>query len=180
MGASVPSLKPWTANVCLSDTLVSRPRLLPVVEGTQSMRRWGVASSIWRWADEGCAPESCSCTRPAPPPQAGRYRIVANLQDGKTKGLFHRPASVFREESKGVRVYCLAAISTRRYAPLTSGLAPCDSRDDVFTPPPLSKKLSQPSRASRLRSVERQLNTSPGVAPFPHAPVATQVAPRPV
>lgn len=177
MGASVPSLKPWTANACLSDTLVSRPRLLPVVEGTKSMRRWGAASSIWRWADEGCAPESCSCTRSAPPPQAGRHRIVANLQDGKAKGLSTARQVFSVRKVKGYGFYCLAAISTRRYAPLTSGLAPCDSRDDVFTPPPLSKKLS---RASRLRSVERQLNTSPGVAPFPHAPVATQAAPRPV
>ena len=44
----VPPLKPCAANACLSDTLVSSPRLLPVVNGTKSMCKWGVASSICR------------------------------------------------------------------------------------------------------------------------------------
>lgn len=33
------------------------------------------------------------------------------------------------------------------------------------TPPPLSKKPSQPSRSSRLGRFQRQADTSPGVAP---------------
>ena len=84
-------------------------------------------------------------------------------------GLSHHPASVLRgPKVKGYGLYCLAAISTRRYAPLTFDPAPRDGRDDrdnVSDTAPALKKPSQPSRSSRLGRFQRQADTSPGVAP---------------
>ena len=60
---------------------------------------------------------------------------------------FHHPASVLRGPNiKGFGLYCLAAISTPRYAPLTFGPAPRDGRDDrddvLHTAPALKKAVT--------------------------------------
>ena len=60
---------------------------------------------------------------------------------------FHHPASVLRGPNiKGFGLYCLAAISTHRYAPLTFDPAPRDSRDDrddvLDTAPALKKAVT--------------------------------------
>ena len=68
-------------------------------------------------------------------------------QGGKANGLSSHPASVLRGvKVKGFGLYCLAAISTRRYAPLTFDPAPRDSRDDrddvLDTAPALKKAVT--------------------------------------
>ena len=68
-------------------------------------------------------------------------------QGGKANGLSSRPASVLRGvKVKGFGLYCLAAISTHRYAPLTFDPAPRDSRDDrddvLDTAPALKKAVT--------------------------------------
>ena len=47
----VPPVKPSAASADFNDTLVSSPRLLPVIYGTKSMCRCGVSSSICKCAE---------------------------------------------------------------------------------------------------------------------------------
>ena len=88
-------------------------------------------------------------------------------QGGKASGLFPRPVSVVRgPKVKGYRLYCLAAISTRKYAPLTVAPAPRDNRDgyDGFSDSRagIGKIVTAVTVVTRSL-IERQSDTSSGV-----------------
>ena len=83
---------------------------------------------------------------------------------------FHHPASVLRGPNvKGFGLYCLAAISTRKYAPLTVDPAPRDNRDgcDGFSDSRagIGKIVTAVTAVTVVtRSpIERQSDTSSGV-----------------
>lgn len=77
------------------------------------------------------------------------------------------PASVSRVPTvKGFGLYCLAAISTRKYAPLTVDPAPRDNRDgcDGFSDSRagIGKIVTAVTVVTRSL-IERQTDASPGV-----------------
>ena len=77
------------------------------------------------------------------------------------------PASVSRVPTvKGFGLYCLAAISTRRYAPLTVDPAPRDNRDgcDGFSDSRVGiGKIVTAVTVVTRSLIECQTDTSPGV-----------------
>ena len=80
-------------------------------------------------------------------PIAPRLNFSTRRWAGGKAQPFHHPASVLRGPNiKGFGLYCLAAISTHRYAPLTFDPAPRDSRDDrddvLDTAPALKKAVT--------------------------------------
>lgn len=80
---------------------------------------------------------------------------------------FHHPASVLRGPNvKGFGLYCLAAISTRKYAPLTVAPAPRDNRDgcDSFLDSRAGiGKIVTVVTVVTHSLIERQTDASPGV-----------------
>ena len=77
------------------------------------------------------------------------------------------PASVSRVPTvKGFGLYCLAAISTRKYAPLTVDPAPRDNRDgcDGFSDSRVGiGKIVTAVTVVTRSLIERQTDASPGV-----------------
>lgn len=88
-------------------------------------------------------------------------------QGGKASGLSSHPASVLRGvKVKGFGLYCLAAISTRKYAPLTVAPAPSDNRDgcDSFLDSRAGiGKIVTVVTVVTHSLIERQTDASPGV-----------------
>ena len=88
-------------------------------------------------------------------------------QGGKAAGLSSHPASVLRgAKVKGFGLYCLAAISTRKYAPLTVAPAPRDNRDgcDSFLDSRAGiGKIVTVVTVVTHSLIERQTDASPGV-----------------
>lgn len=86
---------------------------------------------------------------------------------GERHSLSPHPASVLRgPKVKGFGLYCLAAISTRKYAPLTVDPAPRDNRDgcDGFSDSRagIGKIVTAVTVVTRSL-IERQSDTSSGV-----------------